>query len=127
MLVHDDGIDFHALTPTWLAIGLFVALPALFGLGIGPAVDAAVRYERRTAPSRRRWLLPVVLVACFPVVLFPLMLLTAGLLAWALVRDGEGVQRVRRSAPYGLVVRAAWLLIAAVGLFALVADVREIV
>ena len=27
MLVHADGIDFTVLKPTWLAIGVFVALP----------------------------------------------------------------------------------------------------
>ncbi len=31
MLVHSNGIDFTQLTPKWLAIGLFIALPAVFG------------------------------------------------------------------------------------------------
>ena len=39
MLIHADGIDFRLLTPTWLAIGLFVALPALFGVAIAMTVD----------------------------------------------------------------------------------------
>src|SRR5829696_4411584 len=39
MLIHADGVDFRALTPTWLAIGLFVALPATFALAVAVAVD----------------------------------------------------------------------------------------
>ena len=39
MLIHAGGIDFRVLTPTWLAVGLFVALPALFGAVIGVVVD----------------------------------------------------------------------------------------
>ena len=42
MLVHGDGIDFRVLEPTWLAIGLFVLLPAIFGAVIGPVVEAAL-------------------------------------------------------------------------------------
>ncbi|MGZ4594200.1 MAG: hypothetical protein ACXV3C_10045 [Actinomycetes bacterium] len=29
-IVHTDGIDFQLLEPSWLAIGLFVAIPALY-------------------------------------------------------------------------------------------------
>ena len=39
MLVHADGIDFRLLTPTWFAIGLFVALPALFAVVVALAVE----------------------------------------------------------------------------------------
>ena len=39
ILVHADGIDYRLLKPTWFAIALFVALPALFGGLIGPVVD----------------------------------------------------------------------------------------
>ena len=112
MLVHDDGIDFHALQPMWLAIGLFVALPAAFGFAIAIAVD-------RTAAARptgwRRWLPPVVLLACFapaiPVALF-IGALTAVLLAIARI---DGLDQWRSSVAYVLVVRGAWMLIAALG------------
>ena len=49
LLVHADGIDFRVLKPTWLAIGLFIALPGLFGLTIGPAVDRVERPGSWTA------------------------------------------------------------------------------
>ena len=51
MLVHADGIDFRALKPTWLAIGIFIALPGLFGGLVGVVVDAVRRPDSWTAPG----------------------------------------------------------------------------
>ena len=31
LIVHPDGIDFTALGPLWLTVGLFVAVPAAYG------------------------------------------------------------------------------------------------
>src|SRR5438445_2427353 len=31
LLIHSDGVDFRVLEPHWLALALFVLLPALFG------------------------------------------------------------------------------------------------
>lgn len=55
----DDGIDFRFLKPTWLAIGLFVALPAVFGVAIAAVVDrvAAIGAPR----GWRGWILAIVL------------------------------------------------------------------
>ena len=36
VLVHTDGIDFHVLEPLWLTVGLFVMIPGLWGLTMGP-------------------------------------------------------------------------------------------
>jgi hypothetical protein len=58
MLVHPDGVDFDFLQPTALAIGLFVAIPALFGLLIALAAERwlpAPGSWRRLEPLR--WLL----------------------------------------------------------------------
>ena len=49
MLIHADGIDFRALTPTWLAIALFVALPFLFGVA-----DRRGRWIVSTGKDRSR-------------------------------------------------------------------------
>jgi hypothetical protein len=45
LLVHTDGIDFRVLEPTALAIALFVAIPALFGAVVVPAVEGWDRPE----------------------------------------------------------------------------------
>ncbi len=60
MLVHEDGIDFRFLKPLWLAIGLFVALPAVFGLAIGAAVDRVARIPWPV--GHRWWIVPLVLL-----------------------------------------------------------------
>ena len=126
MLVHADGVDFTLLQPTWLAIGLFVALPALFGVVIGPAVDAVRRPDSWTAQGRRRWLLPIILVGSFPFTLFVLPF------AFVVLGISEIARRARlvnwrESREYGLLVRSFWLLIAIAGLVALWKDIEAIV
>jgi len=96
MLVHADGIDFTVLKPTWSAIGLFIALLALFGLAIGPAVD---RNGRPGSWSRRGWkrrVLPIVLVAPFPPTLFVLVVAAAVLAEWLTIRELQPVEWPRR-------------------------------
>ncbi|MDA3037958.1 MAG: hypothetical protein O3C27_00275 [Actinomycetota bacterium] len=123
MLVHDSGIDFHVLKPLWLAVGLFVALPALFGLAIGLAVD---RLERRGPPrGHLRWIVPAALLAAFPPVI-PIVLLAAVALAvWVPVRRlfvGMGDLPLVGA----VAIRAGWLAIAVLGLVALVRDIRAL-
>lgn len=123
MLIHADGVDFTLLQPTWLAIGLFVALPAAFGALIGVAVDAVAAPAVPPAGGWRRWALPVVLVACFPPTLVVLPFAVTILVASVLVR-----RVLPHVVPIGvrLAVRACWLSIALVGLLALVRDILEI-
>jgi hypothetical protein len=127
MLVHADGIDFTLLQPTWLAIGLFVALPGLFGVLVGPAVDAARRPDSWSARGRRRWLLPIVVVACFPPSVFSLLVAAVVLVLSMVARQARPIQLVRRSPAYMFAVRAVWLLIAIAGLVALVNDIDAII
>lgn len=123
MLVHDDGVDFRVLTPTWLAVGLFVALPALFAVAIGAAVDRVADGVPR--PGRRHWLVAAVLVAAFPFTILVIAVAALVLAAWVPFR-----RRLQRAGGLptaaGLAVRAAWLLIGVVGLAGLVVDVRAL-
>jgi hypothetical protein len=123
MLLHDDGIDFHVLKPLWLAIALFVALPALFGAAIAAVVDRAAAMHLPL--GWRRWISPLALVAVFPlvvpVVAVAAIVTAAGVLLRRGVDRGGGV-------PPGatVVVRGAWLVIALLGFVALVADIRAL-
>ncbi len=126
MLVHDKGIDFHVLQPTWLAIGLFVALPGLFGIAIAAAVDAVRRPDTWTARGRRRWALVIVSVACFPATLLIVMVAVV-VTAFGEVLRAAGVLRIVRGLPaHALVIRSLWLLIAVAGLIALINDITAI-
>ncbi len=126
MLVHDNGIDFHLLQPTWLAIGLFVALPGVFGIAIAATVDAVRRPGSWTMRGRRRWALAIISVACFPatlLVVIPAVVVTA----FGEVLRAAGVLRlVRRIPAHALLIRSLWLLIAVAGLVALVNDITAI-
>ena len=73
-----------------------------------------------------RWLLPVLLVACFPPTLLLVAIGVVVLTCWVPLRHVHVVQDVRASPPYGLIVRAAWLSIALLGLVALLKDISEI-
>ena len=125
MLVHADGIDFRVLKPTWLATGLFVALPALFGAVIGPAVDGVSAIGSWTARGATRWLLPVVLIVLFPMAVPVVVVAALVLMVWVPARRLIGSQAERVAV--GVIARGLWLTIAAVGAVALVADVMAIV
>ena len=126
MLVHADGIDFTLLQPTWLAIGLFVALPGLFGTLIGAAVDATSRLDSWTIRGRRRWMLPLIAIACFPPSLLAVLVASVVFGIWVIASDFEPVQRIRAAPLYALTVRFLWLLVAVVGLVALINDTRAL-
>jgi hypothetical protein len=126
MLVHADGIDFTVLKPIWLATGVFIALPGLFGVLVGVIVDAVGRPDSWTARGRWRIVLPVLLIACFPPSAIIVVVATVIFGAWVVVSDLDAIRKVRRSAPYALTIRAAWLIVAIVGLVAIVNDTQAL-
>jgi hypothetical protein len=127
MLVHADGIDFTLLEPMWFAVSLFVALPATFAVCIAPAVEGVERHVEAAPPvGWRRWILPMVLVAAFPLVLFVLVIATPILIVWVLVRDEPVVRDFVSTTWFGVAARGAWLSIAVLGLVALVRDIAEL-
>lgn len=126
MLVHADGIDFTVLKPMWLAISLFVALPALFGVALAVSVDAVGRTGSWTARGRRRWVLPILSIVLFPITIVGVPFAAAAIVFCVLVRDVQIVQRVRAVAATTVLIRAVWLLIAVAGLVALIGDINEL-
>ena len=125
MLLHADGIDFRLLEPTWLAMGLFVGLPALFGAVIGAVVDRVTAPGSWTSRWPWVWVLPIVLVAMFPPTLLVLVVAAPIVAVWALLHD-LGLVDLQHRLIVRQTVRAAWLAVAIAGLIALVNDVRAI-
>ena len=126
MLVHSDGIDFRVLEPMWLAVALFVVLPAAFAAAVALAVD---RVEARITNATwhwTRWILPVVLVAAFPPVLMVLAPAAVVLVVWVALRDLPAVRRFGDAVATGIVVRIAWFGIALLGLIALIGDIGDL-
>ena len=126
MLIHADGVDFVALTPTWLAITLFIALPALFGAAIGPVVDRVERPSSWTARGRTRWVLPLVLVVLFPLTLLVAMVAAFILAIWLGLRPTPAGERVTHLRLVPWAMRAFWLIIATVGLAELLSDINDV-
>lgn len=126
LLVHSDGVDFTVLTPTWLTVGSFVVLPALFGAAIGPAVEAVEAHATRNGPDRPSPVAPIVLVALFPPTLVVLAVAAIVLLAWTAVRDHPPVNRAAHAPLTGIAARAVWLIVAIAGADALVQDINQL-
>jgi len=127
MLVHSDGVDFTVLKPTWLAIGLFVALPALFGASIGWVVDAVQRPDSWTARGRRKWVLPVIAVAVVPVAAIPLAFALVPVGIWPMSRDVDFSAEIKSVRWLPNAGRAVWILIVVLGLVSLLNDVTAII
>ena len=112
MLIHAGGVDFTQLKPKWLSIGLFIALPGVFGTFIGPTVNAVRSTQSWTVRGRRRWLIPIVLLGCFlpalPVALVAVVVVGAATIGGM----NETIGGVRSTRAFGIVIRAAWLTIA---------------
>lgn len=125
MLVHSDGIDFRLLEPTWLAIALFIAIPAGFGALVGPTTTWVQRPGTWLSTGRGRWLPAAVLL--FPAALVTVAMVTVALVASTLFRPLQLVASLQRNVVTSTVVRAAWLGVAVLGLSALVSDISELV
>ncbi|HNO65545.1 MAG TPA: hypothetical protein PKK39_04300 [Tepidiformaceae bacterium] len=95
-LIHGDGVDFTVLEPAWLAVLLFIVIPAA-GLVLTAALVRS--WERWWWVNRRRTLL--VVVAAAPVAaLFPVGLAVIALgAAYALVARNPLAEEFANSAP----------------------------
>jgi hypothetical protein len=124
MLLHADGIDFRVLEPRWLAMALFVAVPALFGLAIGPAVEWMT--SRPVPAGWRQFAAPAAMLAVGPAGIFPMLFVAPGLFVYVAAQSSSSEVSKPLPAALVVVVRAALLAIALLGLVALIGDIRDI-
>lgn len=123
MVVRADGVDFTVLEPLWLAVTLFVGLPALFGWVIGIVVDAVDSPDSWTRRGAMRWALPLVALA-FPLGAIASVVVLLAVAALLPVR--RAFLPALTSPVGGTVVRAGFLVIAALAFLALGSDLREL-
>lgn len=126
MLVHTDGVDFVLLDPLWLAIALFVLIPALFGFFIGPLEAALARPDSWVHRGWRAWALPAVTLLVFPFFILMGAFVAGAMLVARGIRQVLPVDSISDNAVVGLLVRGAWLGIAVLGAVSLVSDARTI-
>lgn len=124
LIVHPDGVDFTVLSPAWLAIALFVAIPGTY------AALLTVVAERLLHEESRWWRLPRIVrfapIALLGLVPFLVPLLALGWVAgWAVRSTPSGREALRRPQAYwfgrlillgyfGLALRELWLDTAAI-------------
>jgi hypothetical protein len=125
MIVHTGGVDFRLLEPTWLAIGLFVAIPGIY------AALLTLLAERVLRPGSW-WERAPLALAVAPLILWigpvaPLLVLLAG--AWA---AREGMRRTHKGAALldhptlGWAARLGLAAIFTIGLLDLAGDTTEL-
>jgi hypothetical protein len=128
LLVHADGVDFTLLEPVWLAIAIFVAIPAGFGAAIGPLISQWDRADAWVNQGKwRRWLIPIAVIA-FAVFGLPVVLIAAAVMVgWTQADRVPPIHRARTSPLLMNLLRAAWIAVAAIGMATLVMDTAAIV
>lgn len=126
IVINPASVDFVILEPEWLAIGLFVALPTMFGIVIGLVVDWVATRDMGAATTTRSWVLPVALLAPFPLSWIVAVLVAGVLGLWLLLRDSLLASKVARPA-LRLAGQVAIVVAAAAGGLALQSDIGAIV
>ena len=124
--IRPDGIDFTRLDPLPLAIAMFIALPAIYGVAMSLFVERLLR-SNSGAGGSWGWLLGLLPLAAF---------VTTGPLGLGLLLLMFGVWWVHRSVPDATTLwrsptvvwigRAILLAVTARGLVSLVADIDQI-
>ena len=123
-IVHSDGVDFVLLEPLWLAIGLFLAIPAVYAALLTVVAERWLRTDGWAARA------PLPLAVIPLVLLVPLAPLVAVMVAlWAL---NEGLRRNDRfraalghpALPW--VARAGLVVVFVVALVDLVGETTEL-
>lgn len=127
MLVHTDGVDFNVLEPEWLAITLFVLVPATFAFLVGPLQRRLERPDSWLRSGRRGWVVLGLSLVAFPPTIPVAIVAALVTLIWnAVIRRSPEYETLRDNRVYGAVVRAAWLVLAVAGLTGLLSDAQEI-
>jgi hypothetical protein len=123
-IVKTEGIDFSLLAPLSLAIALFVAIPAVYGVAVSLWIERALASRR--PPGRAAWLgyLPLAAFALLgPAGVALLVVILVGCAIWVSV---PSLERIWRSAPAAWVGRVAIALVGVTSLVELIDDTRTI-
>jgi hypothetical protein len=124
ILVHRDGVDFTLLEPHWLAVALFVIVPAAGAGLIAALVDVYRRFWwRNVRLSVLAGVAAVPSVIFFPVALAALLV---GACWWAAMRSSP-LRAMPRWLPARVAAILVYLLIVALGAIDLVQEAQAIV
>ncbi|MEX0782535.1 MAG: hypothetical protein WD557_07795 [Dehalococcoidia bacterium] len=123
LIVHDGGVDFELLEPAWLAVALFVALPAVGVL----AMAWLARWFETWWWERRRRMAVVSLAALPMVVFFPIVIIVAVVAAaWTWASRSPAVRSLPSHRGMQILATCVFGTVIAVGGYALVLDVQSV-
>lgn len=125
IFIQPGGGDFTLLDPLWLAVSLFIALPAVYGIVMSVLVERLMDERSSLQRSRGWWALTPLpfLVLLGPLGIFVLVALGLSLaVTWKL----PAVPQAWRSIPASWLGRAALSGIGVVALVNLLSDAQEI-
>ena len=126
LFIDPHGVDFTVLDPLPLAIAMFIALPAIYGVAMSLLVERLLR-SNPGAGGSWGWLLGLLPLVAFgaagPLGVGLLLLLFAG---WWIVRSVPDAASIWRSTTVVWIGRVVLLAITARSLVTLVADVDQI-
>ena len=122
LLLHADGVDFNLLEPTWLAVTLFILIPAG-----GAALMAfwVERWDRWWLLDRRRTIIAALPTAVLIPLVFPVLFAAAAVVLVATLSQSVRIRSAVRivGPPIG---QAALAIVAALSSWALFNDITEI-
>ena len=126
LFISPDGIDFTRLDPLPLAIVMFIALPAIYGVAMSLFVERLLRSSSAVGAS---WgwlfgLLPLVAFGAAGPLGIGLILLMFGV--WWIARSAPDAATLWRSPTITWIGRAILLAVTARGLVSLVDDIDQI-
>ena len=126
IFIRPDGVDFARLDPLPLAVGMFIGLPAVYGVTMSLLMERLLRQGSRWSRSKA-WilgLLPLVAIAAFGPLGVGVIVVMSGL--WAIHRWSPETTSMLRSRTVVWLGRAVLLTLTALGLVALIKDVDQV-
>lgn len=122
LILHADGVDFTLLEPTWLAVAMFVVIPAGGAALMATWVE---RWERWWFVERGRTIGAALPTLVLVPLVFPLLVVIAAIVVTSVASQNATVRALvgRVGPPIG---RAAFVIVAALSTWALFNDVTEI-
>ena len=126
MFIHPDGVDFLLLEPLWLAVVLFILLPAAYGALLSVLVERWLAVGSGFQTSRA-WLLALIPLAALAFTgVAGLVLLVGMAVLWALAWLEPGLASAWRSRPVTWSGRACLVGATGYALVTLADDVAQI-
>lgn len=126
LVIRPDGIDFTLLDPLVLAIAMFIALPAIYGVVVSRLIERWLRRDSGPGASRA-WiigLIPLLLLGLTGPVGIGLAVVM--LVLWMVHRTDPRIASLWRSPVVVWIGRAALIAVTAVSLVSLFRDITQI-